>query len=77
MLREGIKVHAEDVEPKQFVLLHLGNCGRDTPSYSNESSLHEERKAVNVHLNPPSDETLALCFTDQEISIDNPIGIGG
>ncbi|KAH9311592.1 hypothetical protein KI387_026627, partial [Taxus chinensis] len=76
-LWEGVEVHAEDVEPEQSVLPHLGKHVRETPSASDESSSHGERRVIGTYLNPPSDQTLALGFLDQGRSIVDPVGISG
>ncbi|KAH9326742.1 hypothetical protein KI387_006920, partial [Taxus chinensis] len=55
---KGVEVHAEDVEPEQFVLPHLGKHRREAPSTSDEISLHGERRSIGAHLNPPGDQPL-------------------
>ncbi|KAH9296493.1 hypothetical protein KI387_040081, partial [Taxus chinensis] len=71
------EVHAEDVEPEQSVLPHLGKRGRRTPSASDESSSDEERRqTIGTHLNPPGDLTLALSFPIPETSIASLVGVG-
>ncbi|KAH9313481.1 hypothetical protein KI387_044600, partial [Taxus chinensis] len=77
MLQEGFEVHIEDVELEKFVLPHLRKKVRKTPSASDESSSCGDRRVIGVHLNPPSDQTMALGFLAQGRSIADPIGISG
>ncbi|KAH9313543.1 hypothetical protein KI387_022170, partial [Taxus chinensis] len=72
VMYKGFKVHAENVEPYQPVLPHLGNHGRESPQDFDESISDEELlRATCTHLIPPDDLALALGVLVPETFIKN------
>ena len=51
---KGFEVHAEDVEPEQSMIPHLGKHRRENLVASDEIPSRRERRVVGMHLTPPS-----------------------
>lgn len=62
IVREGVEIHAEYVEPKPQKLPYLRKNDMEPSSVSHRSVPVETTWAMGVHLNPPGNLSLALSF---------------